>query len=70
MFIDLKFDYCVIDSTYKSNKEGYELFVFILLSEGEGFPASYLFLGRNSGKGERRNAIISWYIKLFINTKV
>lgn len=59
-----------MDSTYKTNKDGYELFVFILLSNGEGFPASYLFLARKSSEGARKNAIISWYTKLFINTKV
>jgi hypothetical protein len=43
-FIKLDSRYIFVDSTYKSNREGYELFVFILLYEGEGFPAVYLFL--------------------------
>ena len=70
MFINLKTDYCVIASTYKYNKDGFEVFVFILLSEGEGFPASYLFLGGNTNKGDRENAILSCYIIFFIDTKI
>ena len=58
----LRFDcrYIFVDSTFKSNREGLELFALILLFEGEGYPASYLYLDRNSQAYDRKIAIKVW----------
>jgi hypothetical protein len=61
-FITLDSYYLIVDSTFKSNRENFELFAIILLYEGEGYPASYLYLQRNAAEGERKRAIELWYI--------
>lgn len=52
--------YCILDSTFKTNQEGLELFVLIFLYDGEGYPASYLFLGRKAPAGVRHKRITRW----------
>ena len=37
------------------------MFVAILLFEGEGYPASYFYLERNAGDGDRKISIEKWY---------
>jgi hypothetical protein len=59
-FVNLDSHYLIVDSTFKSNREKFELFVVILLFEGEGYPASYLYLQRNAPEGERKRAIELW----------
>jgi hypothetical protein len=53
--------YYILDSTFKTNQEGLELFVLIFLNDGEGFPGSYLFLGRKAPAGQRQQKIAKWY---------
>jgi hypothetical protein len=52
--------YIFVDSTFKSNREGFELFVIILLYNGEGYPASYLYLERKAPANQRKMAIKEW----------
>lgn len=59
-FIDLDSTYLFVDSTFKSNREGFELFVIILLYSGEGYPASYLYLERKVQETQRKIAIKEW----------
>jgi hypothetical protein len=59
-FIDLNCRYLFVDSTFKSNREGFELFVIILLFHGEGYPASYLYLERRVEETQRKFAIKEW----------
>ena len=59
-FINPDCTYIFVDSTFKSNREGLELFALILLYEGEGHPASYFYLERNSHELERKHAISKW----------
>lgn len=59
-FIKEDSTYIFVDSTFKTNREGMELFALILLYEGEGYPASYFYLERNSQELERKHAISKW----------
>ena len=68
-FVNLNSFYIFVDSTFKSNREGLELFVLILLFNGEGYPASYFYLDRKFEENERKNAITKWY-KSSISFKV
>jgi hypothetical protein len=61
-FIKLDSTYIIVDSTFKTNKENFELFVVILLFEGEGYPGSYFYLQRKVPEGQRKAAIESWYL--------
>lgn len=63
-FINLDSSYIIVDSTFKTNKENFELFVVILLFEGEGYPGSYFYLQRKASEGQRKSAIESWYLLL------
>ncbi len=49
--------YVCVDSTWKTNLQGLELFVMMGVFEGEGYPLSYLFLERGQ---ERKNVLVKW----------
>ena len=59
-FIKLDSFYIFVDSTFKTNREGLELFALILLYEGEGYPASYFYLDKNVKESHRKDAIRKW----------